>query len=152
MMKCLAQSSIVSLSRQLSITLLLDMKRVEQTSVGYLNIKDTMQCVYLSCQKPARPGELRIFNQIMETFSVNELAEMTKRVGNTLGYDVKINHLENPRKELEEHYYNPAYQGLQEMGVEPNYLTDDVMASMFKLVAKYKNNIREDVIFKGIRW
>lgn len=36
---------------------------------GYLNIKDTMQCVHMSEQAPAENGELRIFNQIMETFS-----------------------------------------------------------------------------------
>ncbi len=49
---------------------------------GYLNIKDTLQCVYLSANNPAEQGELRIFNQIMETFSVNQLAELTHRVGN----------------------------------------------------------------------
>ncbi len=119
---------------------------------GYLNIKDTLQCVYVSCQNPTQSGELRILNQIMETFSVNELAEMTQRVGTLLGYNVKINHLDNPRKELEEHYYNPMYQGLKDMGVKPNYLTEDVMISMFRLVEQYRNNIRKDVIFKGIRW
>jgi UDP-sulfoquinovose synthase len=119
---------------------------------GYLNIKDTLQCVHKSEQTPARAGELRIFNQIMETFSANQLAEMTQRVGKKLGYDVQINHLENPRKEAEEHYYNPTYQGLIDIGVVPHYLTDEVMEGMFRVVEKYKNNIRKDVIFKGIKW
>jgi UDP-sulfoquinovose synthase len=48
---------------------------------GYLNIKDTLQCVYLSANNPAEQGELRIFNQIMETYSVNQLAELTHRAG-----------------------------------------------------------------------
>jgi UDP-sulfoquinovose synthase len=119
---------------------------------GYLNINDTLQCVHMSEQTPAQKGELRIFNQIMETFSANELAEMTRRVGAKLGYNVEINHLENPRKEAEEHYYNPTYQGLINIGVTPHYLTDEVMEEMFKVVEKYKSNIRKDVIFKGIRW
>lgn len=101
---------------------------------------------------PAKSGELRIFNQIMETFSANDLAEMTQRVGEKLGYDVQIDHLDNPRKEAEEHYYNPTYHGLIDIGVVPNYLTDDVMEKMFKVVERYKDNIRKDVIFKGIKW
>lgn len=119
---------------------------------GYLNIKDTLQCVHASEKTPAEKGELRIFNQIMETFSANELAEKTQQVGKKLGIDVKVDHIENPRKEAEEHYYNPTYQGLQEIGVEPHYLTDDVMAGMFKEVLKHKDNIRKDVIFKGVKW
>ena len=119
---------------------------------GYLNLKDTLQCVHKSEQTPAKQGELRIFNQMMETFSANDLAEKTARVGQSLGYDVQIEHLENPRKEMEEHYYNPTYQGLIEIGVEPHYLTDEVMAEIFRSVAQYKDKIRKDIIFRGIKW
>lgn len=119
---------------------------------GYLHIKDTLQCVGASVKTPAKRGELRVFNQIMETFSANELAEITKRVGDKMGYDVTIDHIENPRKEMEEHYYNPTYQGLQDIGVVPHYLTDEVMEGMFKVVDRYKDNIRKDVIFRGIKW
>ena len=119
---------------------------------GYLNINDTLQCVHLSEKSPAGKGELRIFNQIMETFSVNDLAEMTQRVGRSLGYDVQVDHLDNPRREAEEHYYNPCYQGLLDLGVSPHYLTDEAMAGMFQVVAHYKDNIRKDVIFRGISW
>ena len=106
----------------------------------------------MSEKTPAIPGELRIFNQIMETFSVNELAEKVQRVGKSLGYDVEINHIENPRREAEEHYYNPTYQGLIEIGVEPHYLTDEVLEEMIRVAETYKGNIRKDVIFRGIKW
>lgn len=119
---------------------------------GYLNINDTLQCVFLSEQNPAEIGELRIYNQIMETFSVNELAEMTQRVGVKLGYEVQIDHLENPRTEAEEHYYNPTYQGLMDLGVKPHYLTEESLEEMFSVVEQYKENIRKDVIFRGIKW
>jgi len=100
---------------------------------GYLNIKDTLQCIEASVKTPADQGELRIYNQIMETFSANELADLTQKVGNKLGYDVKVDHIENPRKEAEEHYYNPTYQGLQDIGVNPHYLTEEVMEKMFNM-------------------
>lgn len=119
---------------------------------GYLNIKDTLQCIEKAAESPAKAGELRIFNQIMETFTVNELATLTQKVGSKLGYKVTIQQLENPRKEAEEHYYNPSYQGLQKIGVKPHYLTEEVMAGMFDCVNRYKDTIRRDVIFKGIKW
>jgi UDP-sulfoquinovose synthase len=119
---------------------------------GYLNIKDTLQCVHMAEKKPAEPGELNIYNQIMETFTVNQLAELTQQAGNELGYNVKIKNIKNPRVEQEEHYYNPSYQGLIELGVKPNYLTKQSMKGMFDVVSRYKNKIRAEVIYKGVKW
>jgi UDP-sulfoquinovose synthase len=119
---------------------------------GYLNIKDTLQCVHMAELNPALAGELNIYNQIMETFTVNQLAELTQQAGQELGYNVKIKSIENPRVELEEHYYNPSYRGLIELGVEPHLLTVDSMKEMFKIVAQYEDNIKPEVVFKGIKW
>ena len=125
--------------------------RGDQTR-GYLNIKDTLNCVRLSLENPVSKGELRIFNQFTETFSVNQLAEQVQRVGKTLGLDVQIQPLENPRKEAEEHYYNPVHSGLKELGLQPNYLTDMVLEQVMQLVMKYKDSIKIDKIFRGVKW
>jgi UDP-sulfoquinovose synthase len=119
---------------------------------GYLDIRDTLQCVRLSIESPPQPGELRIFNQFVETFSVNELAERVQRVGNSRGYDVEIRSVENPRKEAEEHYYQPQHTGLLDLGLKPHLLTDEVLGEMFGIVERYKAHIRNDVIFKGVKW
>jgi UDP-sulfoquinovose synthase len=119
---------------------------------GYLNIKDTLQCVYLSEQDSASKGELRIFNQITETFSVNQLAELIRKIGVKRGHEVGVKSIPNPRKERENHYYNPTYQGLQKLGAKPHLLTDEVVHRLFYIVEQYRDNIREDVIFKGIKW
>jgi UDP-sulfoquinovose synthase len=119
---------------------------------GYLNIKDTLQCVHMAEKNPAKPGNLNIFNQIMETFTVNQLAELTQESGRELGYDVQIENIENPRVELEEHYYNPSYQGLLELGVRPHYLTSNSMKGMIKTVSQYKETINPGVINKGVKW
>ncbi len=119
---------------------------------GFLNIKDTMQCIYLALENPAERGELRIFNQLTEVFSINDLAERVKRVGEKLGYKVEIEHIENPRVEKEDHYYNPDYTGLLELGLKPHYLTDEVLEGFFKVVEKYKNRINRNAIFIGVKW
>jgi UDP-sulfoquinovose synthase len=119
---------------------------------GYLNIKDTLNCVRLSIENPADKGELRIFNQLTETFTVNELAEKTVKAGEKIGLDVKIKSIENPRKEMEEHYYNPVHTGLIELGLEPNLLTQEVLIEMMNVVKKHKHNIAEHKIFRGTKW
>lgn len=119
---------------------------------GFLNLKDTMQCVYLSAMQPSRQGELRVFNQLTEPFSVNQLAEKVKRVGDRLGYNVKIKSIENPRVEKEEHYYNVHYTGLLELGLQPHYLTDEILEHFFIMTDKYKDRINNDAFYKGIQW
>jgi len=60
--------------------------------------------------------------------------------------------LENPRKEKEEHYYNPTYTGLLKLGLKPHYLTDEVIEGMFRIAETYKHHINKDAIFRGVRW
>jgi UDP-sulfoquinovose synthase len=119
---------------------------------GYLNLKDTMQCVYLAAMNPPPARELRIFNQVTETFSVNDLAAKVKAVGQQLGFEVTLNNIANPRVEKEEHYYNPQYTGLLELGLEPHYLTEAVLRDMFQVVARYQKNIRQEAIYRGVSW
>ena len=55
---------------------------------GYLNIRDTLQCVELAVTNPAAAGEFRVFNQFTEQFSVQELAELVQKAGAEVGLDV----------------------------------------------------------------
>lgn len=119
---------------------------------GYLNLKDTLQCILLSAEHPAGPGELNIYNQFTETFSVNDLAAMVQRAAGKLGIDVTIDNLPNPRKELEEHYYNPTHTALLDIGLEPNLLDDAVLVRMLEKVTEYKDQIVPGRIFRGIKW
>ncbi|MEM7031230.1 MAG: NAD-dependent epimerase/dehydratase family protein [Chloroflexota bacterium] len=119
---------------------------------GYLNLKDTLQCVELAMNTPAEQGELRILNQFTETFSVNALAEIVQRVGNQMDLDVQVESIDNPRKEPEDHYYNPAHSGLLDLGLKPNYMTDDVVAAMLEQVIDHKDRIDTQKIMPRVRW
>jgi len=119
---------------------------------GYLNLRDTLQCVALAATSPPAKGALRILNQFTETFSVNDLAERVRRVGKAVGLRVDVQHIDNPRKELEEHYYNPAHSGLIELGLKPHFMTDDVIAEMIERVQHYRDRIMRDRILPRVRW
>ena len=119
---------------------------------GYLNLNDTLQCVDLAMNNPVERGELRVLNQFTETFSVNDLAEQMVRVGREMGLDVQAKSIPNPRKEPEEHYYNPDHSGLLELGLKPHYMTDEVLAQMLEQVRKYKDLIDVDMIMPRVVW
>lgn len=119
---------------------------------GYLNIKDTLACVELSLKEPAPRGEYRVFNQFVETFTVNELAEKVRAAGRELGLEVEIKSIPNPRREAEDHYYNPAHTGLLDLGLKPHYLTEDFLVGMLRFVLRYKERIDREVILPRVSW
>ena len=119
---------------------------------GYLNLLDTLQCVKLASENPANNGELRIFNQITETFTVNELANRIKKAGDIIGLNVKIESISNPRQEMEEHYYNPSHTGLMELGLEPNYMSEEVLGELLDKLMLYKDRIIKRRILPRVKW
>ena len=75
-----------------------------------------------------------------------------KNCGDRHGLSVSIKHLENPRVELEEHYYNAAHSKLTDLGLQPNLLTEDVISSMIEAVQENKDNVNPDLIQPRIKW
>lgn len=119
---------------------------------GYLNLLDTLQCVELAMLNPPDKGELRILNQFSEQFTVNELAGKIQQAGAAVGLDVQVKSVENPRKELENHYYNAKHSGLLELGLKPHLLTEEVLVEMFTKVLAYRDNIDTRKILPRVKW
>ena len=119
---------------------------------GYLDIKDTLACVELALLHPAAEGEYRVFNQFVETFSVNELAYKVQEAGRDLGLAVQMENIPNPRLEAEDHYYNPTHIGLVSLGLKPHYLDAPTLRDMLCTVQKYRDRINHSLIFPQVRW
>ncbi len=119
---------------------------------GYLHIIDTISCVELSLRHPAEAGQYRVFNQFVETFSVNDLAARVKEAGKELGLEVMVKNIPNPRLEAEEHYYNPTHTGLMSLGLEPHYLTAEVLIDMLQIVLQHREAIDKALIFPEVTW
>ena len=86
---------------------------------GMLDIRDTLACVELALLNPADEGEYRVFNQFTESFSVLQMAEM---VADAYPGATRIEHVEDPRVEKEEHYYRAAHTKLLDLGLVPHLL------------------------------
>jgi UDP-sulfoquinovose synthase len=119
---------------------------------GFLNIVDTLQCVMLTAENPPAPGEYRVFNQFTEVFNVADLAEKVRHAGGELGIDVQVDHVANPRLELEEHYYNPTHTKLLELGLQPTLLSETLIESMLEVIRRYRDRVLADVIDPVTLW
>lgn len=119
---------------------------------AYLNIEDTVRCIELACANPAQPGEFRVFNQFTESFSVEELAVKVVAAASTLGIDAQINHVENPRVEKYNHYYNAVNTRLIDLGLEPHLLTEGVLAEILEVARAHAGRVRNELILPNVTW
>jgi len=119
---------------------------------GYLNIRDTIQCVRLAADHPADRGELRVYNQFTEQFSVLELAERVRDAASAVGIEAVISHAPNPRKELETHYYNAKHTKLLELGLSPRLLNDELIDTMLDRIRAYRDEIDPSTLVQNVRW
>ncbi|MFN6540325.1 MAG: NAD-dependent epimerase/dehydratase family protein [Nostoc sp. EkiNYC01] len=119
---------------------------------GFLDIRDTVRCVELAIANPAEPGEFRVFNQFTEQFSVGDLALLVKKAGNAMGLNVEINHLDNPRVEKEEHYFNAKNTKLLDLGLHPHFLSDSLLDSLLNFAIKYQKRVDKKQILPKVSW
>ena len=119
---------------------------------GFIDIEDTIRCIELAALHPADRGEFRVFNQFTEQFSVLQLAQRVQKVAQDMGLAAEIKHLENPRVEKEQHYYNAAHTKLMELGLQPHLLTDQRIAEILTLALQHRDRILQDVILPKVSW
>jgi len=116
---------------------------------GLLDIRDTVRCIELACENPAERGEFRVFNQITEWMSVEDIAQTVAKASPD---PVTIEHLDNPRVELEEHYYRVTHTALPELGLVPHLLSDTLIESLFGITKQYAHRVRLEAMRPTVNW
>ncbi|ENH98002.1 sulfolipid biosynthesis protein [Gracilibacillus halophilus YIM-C55.5] len=119
---------------------------------GFLSIKDTVRCIEIAAENPADRGEFRVFNQFTEDFSVQGLAEKVQKVAKEEGFNPEIAHLDNPRVELEDHFYAAENTKLKDLGLEPHLLDDEVIREILQTVVKHKDRVIEENVMPQVSW
>lgn len=121
---------------------------------GFLPLRDSMQCLTLALENPPLAGEYRIFNQFDKVYDLTELALKVQNAASKVGLSVDIYHVENPRQELEDHYYHPDHQHLLDLGYQPTNDLDTEILIMIGDLLKYRNRIesKKEVLLPDIHW
>jgi UDP-sulfoquinovose synthase len=119
---------------------------------GFLNIRDTLACVELALLHPAERGEMRVYNQFTESFSIRDLAVEVQHAAKELGLEVEIGEIENPRSEAQEHYYNPTHTKLLDLGLQPTLLSEDLVTATLQTLLKYKDRAVHGAIAPRTTW
>jgi HTH-like domain len=119
---------------------------------GYLNIVDTLRCVELTAENPPDAGTYRVFNQFTEQFSIRELAGIVADAAAELGIAVTVEAIENPRVEIEEHYYNAKHTRLADLGLEPTLPSATLVESMLSTIRRHQRQIVPEAILPRTQW
>ncbi len=119
---------------------------------AFLDIRDTVRCVEIAIANPADSGQFRVFNQFTEMFSVGDLAMQVKKAGTSMGLDIDIQNLDNPRVEAEDHYFNAKNTNLLDLGLQPHYLSDSLLDSLLNFAVKYKTRVDKEQILPKVKW
>ncbi|HEX2235154.1 MAG TPA: NAD-dependent epimerase/dehydratase family protein [Actinomycetota bacterium] len=119
---------------------------------GFLDIRDTLQCVELAIANPADIGEYRVFNQFTEQFTVLELAEKVAEAARKLGWEPMIENVHNPRVEAEEHYYNAKHTRLLDLGLQPHLLSETLIDGLLETVRRHAHAVNTDLLYPGHSW
>jgi len=115
---------------------------------AFIHIKDSVKCIQLALEnRPDNTERVRIFNQVAETRSVKELAEMISSKAN-----VEINYLENPRKELTKNELEVENSGLISLGFKPTLLSDGLIDDILFIADSTKEKVNKDVILNSPKW
>lgn len=119
---------------------------------GFLPLKDSIQCLTIALENPPGQGEYRTFNQFENIYSINDLATMVNDVARNMGICSKIKSIPNPRKEAEQHYYNPSHQKLFNLGYNPTTDIENEISILLERLIPYTDRVINAVIEPRTFW
>jgi nucleoside-diphosphate-sugar epimerase len=108
---------------------------------GFLALRDSIQCIRLIIDNPAKRGEHRVINQFEDVYNLFNLALIVEKKAKEMGLTPRVVPVENPRIEEEDHYYNPVHKKLAQLGYKPSTNVESEVGRTLKLVGKYKERI-----------
>jgi len=110
---------------------------------GFLPLADSMQCLTLALENPPAAGEYRVFNQFEGTYTINHLANVVHAEAAKRDLAPTIHNVPNPRKEAEEHFYEPAHQHLLDLGYQPNHDLEGTVGQMLDALLPHRARIEK---------
>jgi UDP-sulfoquinovose synthase len=116
---------------------------------GLINVVDTVECIRLASETPPDRGEFRVFNQMTESMSINQIAET---IAEQFPGECTIEHVDNPRVETYDHYYNVVHTALEGLGLKPTLLSTTLIEHLFDVVEQHRDRVDQAAIMPMVNW
>lgn len=119
---------------------------------AFINIKDTVECIKLATENPPAKGDrVSIYNQVTESHRVRDLANIIAKLSG-----VKIDNVENPRKEAAENELEVTHDRFGDMfdrfGILPTTLNEGLIGEIEDIAKKYADRVDESKIPARSQW
>src|SRR5207249_1411331 len=109
---------------------------------GFIALVDSIQCLTIAIENAPNPGEYRVFNPLDEIYVVNEVADLVHIAAGQLGIKVDIRSIENPRVEMEEHFYRVDHDNLNKLGFRPTRTIQEELEIMLSDLTRLKSRLQ----------
>ena len=83
---------------------------------------------------------------------MQQLADIVVQAAAKHGITARIEHIDNPRVEKEEHYYNAAHSKLIDLGLQPHFLSDTLIDSVMQHIHTLKHLVRHEQVMPTVLW
>ena len=115
---------------------------------AFMHISDTAKCIELAIKNDKfYNNNVRIFNQVSEIHKVRQLAKLISKK-----FNVKINYINNPRKELADNDLKVSTKGFMKLGFKPKFLNDELISEVKFIASKTKRNFKLKNVNNSPRW
>ena len=109
---------------------------------AFIHIRDTVRCIELALTNPPKSGDKpKIFNQMTETYTVKQLAELIAKLT-----QAKIEYVPNPRKEDDKNDLVVENQQFLTLGLQPTTLSEGLLDEIEQIAKKYADRIDQTKI------
>ena len=102
---------------------------------AFININDTVKCIEIALMNPPKNNEkIKIFNQMTETHTVNDLAKLISEMTG-----VEINYIKNPRNEADKNELHVENKCFLNLGLIPTTLESGLLEEVKNIAKKYSS-------------
>ena len=102
---------------------------------AFIHITDTAKCIQIALDNPpAKDSRVKIYNQMVETHKVRELAKLVSQMTGT-----EISYLENPRNEAPENDLHVTNDCFLKDGLNPTKLKEGLLDEVIEISSKFKD-------------
>jgi UDP-sulfoquinovose synthase len=116
---------------------------------AFIHIENSMDCIELALKNPPSRGDkVKIFNQMTETHTLIDLANLILEVVPKAA----IQYIENPRKELVENSLEVKNQTFLDLGLTPIHLTKETILEIYEFIRQHKDSVNNSTILPMSFW